>query len=77
MFRLDAIYELAKERNAEILKVAEDAAKVRAAGAAGGTVAWRKLALGLATMTVAAAVVATKVAAAAGGGGGGGPRLMF
>jgi len=78
MFNLDSLYDLAKDRHTELLKVAGEARRARAPELAGRSGAWRRLALSLAAMTLAAAVFAVRVAAAAGGGGGGsGPHAMF
>jgi hypothetical protein len=68
---------LAKDRHSELLKEAQASRRLFQAGLKPRGTDLRKVALALATLSVAAAVTVQRVAAAVGGGGGGGPQLMF
>jgi hypothetical protein len=77
MFKMDSLYELAKDRHSELLNAAGEARRSRTPSAPQPRSTLRNLAFALVTLTVAAAATAVRVAAAVGGGGGGGPQLMF
>jgi hypothetical protein len=77
MFKLDSLYEAAKDRHSELLNTAAEARRTRSPRVPAPESSLSKWVTATAALMVAAAVTALRVAAAAGGGGGAGPRLMF